>query len=124
MNHKLKVGARGEQLAKKYLENRGYIFIAKNYKTKLGEIDIIMKDADSLVCIEVKTRNGIEFGYPEESVTNKKLSRIKKAMFQYKHDNQKYNKLKYRIDVIAVLFDHSRNDELSPEITHFSHIGY
>ena len=62
------LGAAGERLARRHLEHQGYEFIAANWRRPYGELDLIMRDGDTLVFIEVKTRRGERFGSAEESV--------------------------------------------------------
>jgi len=72
----VKLGQKGEGLACKLLEQKGYIIISRNFKTSLGEIDIIAKDKETLVFIEVKTRESLQYGQPFESVTSFKRRKI------------------------------------------------
>ena len=73
--HKIKFGDLGERIAKNYLIRQGYEILDTNYKTKLGEIDIVAKEDDILVFVEVKTRSSRSFGLPQESVNFKKQNR-------------------------------------------------
>jgi len=79
----MKLGEKGEKLAVKFLKKKGYRIIKQNYKTPMGEIDIIAKDKDTLVFVEVKTRESIEFGYPFEAVNNLKRRKIAKVALSY-----------------------------------------
>ncbi len=72
----MKLGHKGEGLAVKYLKRRGYRIIQRNFKTSMGEIDIIARDRETLVFIEVKTRESLEYGQPFESVTRAKRRKI------------------------------------------------
>jgi putative endonuclease len=72
----VKLGHKGEGLAVDYLEQKGYCIIQRNFKTSLGEIDIIARDKETLVFIEVKTRESLEYGQPFESVTVAKRRKI------------------------------------------------
>jgi len=69
-------GKRGEDTAVKYLERHGYKMLAANYRCRLGEIDIIAMEGDTIVFIEVKTRGGDAFGEGVESVDARKQRRI------------------------------------------------
>ena len=69
-------GAKGEKIAVDYLRQHGYSIIIQNFTSKFGEIDIIAKEKDTLVFIEVKYRAGIEYGYPLESITQRKIKHI------------------------------------------------
>jgi putative endonuclease len=74
----MRLGQRGEILAAEYLEKLGYRICARNYRTKVGEIDLIAIDENTLVFCEVKTRNSTSFGQPFEAVTSKKQITIQK----------------------------------------------
>lgn len=69
-------GSRGEQVAKRYLESKGYIFRTQNYRSKTGEIDLIFQDGPILVFVEVKTRKNAAYGAPREYVNQQKQMRI------------------------------------------------
>ena len=103
MNNRQK-GAEGEQTALEYLQGKGYKFIDKNWHySKSAEIDLIMKDSDTLVFVEVKTRSNTNFGHPFEAISKSKIENIKKAVSAYLSVN---NTLKYkniRIDGIAII---------------------
>lgn len=100
METKQQLGARGERRAERYLANLGYGFVAANYRTRFGEIDLIMRDGDTLVFVEVKTRRARHQGYPEEAVTWFKLRHTVKAAEAY-CIAQKY-KGNWRIDVVGI----------------------
>lgn len=71
------LGQTGEQLAARYLTAQGYQIEARNWRlTGLGEIDLVARDGDCLVIVEVRTRRGQSFGAPEESVTGRKQARL------------------------------------------------
>jgi len=76
-------GKKGEGLADAYLKRNGYKILEKNYKTALGEIDIIAGDKDSVCFIEVRSKNSFYFGLPEETITAKKQAQISKAALAY-----------------------------------------
>ena len=71
------LGIEGEDLAVKFLKKIGYKIVAKNYKTQIGEVDIIARDGDTTVFIEVKTRTNNSFGYPFEAVHKVKRRQVK-----------------------------------------------
>jgi len=72
----VKLGQKGEELACNFLVNKGYRIIIRNFKTSIGEIDIIASDKETLVFIEVKTRKSLQYGRPFESVTRAKKRKI------------------------------------------------
>jgi putative endonuclease len=76
----LRRGARGEKLASKFLRVHGYKVLHRNFKDRRGgEIDIVCRDGDTLVFVEVKTRGGEEFGRPLEAVGRQKQLRVSKG---------------------------------------------
>ncbi len=97
-------GILGEKLAREFLKKRGYRIVATNYRCPEGEIDIIARQKDCLVFIEVRTKTGLGFGGPEESITRTKRSHLRAAAahYQLEHDDQSSS---YRIDVVAVELD-------------------
>ncbi|HIJ78234.1 MAG: YraN family protein [Desulfobulbaceae bacterium] len=97
----LSVGILGEKLARQHLKKQGYRIIAKNYRTALGEIDIIAEDDKTLVFIEVKTRRDRSCGHPLEAVTPAKCRQISKVALLYLAENKMENR-EARFDVVAV----------------------
>lgn len=77
------VGERGETLALKYLVKKGYTILERNYQTRYGEVDLILKDGTTLVFREVKLRRGLGFGDPLEAVTSRKQGRISQTAEQF-----------------------------------------
>lgn len=77
------VGREGENVARRYLEERGYQCLAANFSTRWGEIDLIMKIKDTLVFVEVKQKETSDFGEPAEAVTRKKINRLTRAAMVY-----------------------------------------
>ena len=90
-----------EDYACELLDKQGYKIIERNFSCKIGEIDIIASDGDTLVFVEVKARWSKKFGKPEEAVTDRKLRKIKKVL-QFYLANHKVKFKKYRIDVVAL----------------------
>ena len=66
---RINLGKRGEDIAARFLLEKGLALIARNFRDKFGEIDIIAKDRETLVFVEVKTRRSHRFGLPQEAVT-------------------------------------------------------
>ena len=72
-----RLGTRGEGVAREYLEARGYEIVSTNYSCQWGEVDIIARDGDCLVFVEVRTRTGKgQYGAPEESISKRKRDRL------------------------------------------------
>ncbi|MDP2909573.1 MAG: YraN family protein [bacterium] len=72
----LETGRAGEEIAKDYLERKGYKIIEQNYKTKYAEIDLVAKKENEMVFIEVRTKKGEDFGTPEETIDKKKMRKL------------------------------------------------
>lgn len=98
------LGNFGENYAEKLLLKNGYKVVEKNFRCKVGEIDLIALKDDILVFVEVKTRVNTRFGYPEEAVTSRKIARIKRTGDWYVSLNQNLPK-KRRIDVVSILLE-------------------
>lgn len=109
------IGDFGENAAREYLEKKGYIFLDKNYRTRYGEIDIIMLDNDTTVFIEVKTRKTSSFGFASEYVDYKKQDRIRKTCISYTRSED----VAMRFDIVEVYYKNS-NDNLN--VTKINHI--
>ena len=97
--HKQKIGKWGESVAAWYLAKKGYEILARHYTSRFGEIDLIAKDKDELVFVEVKARLGTGTGEPEEAVNWHKISKLKRVILAYLSRNTAE---KFRIDVVAI----------------------
>ncbi len=98
------MGTEGEELAVHFLKKRGYTIIAKNYRTKFGEIDLIARDGDAIAFIEVKLRSGKNYGDPAEAVDQKKKSQISRVALYYLSREKAANTI-CRFDTVSVLPD-------------------
>lgn len=99
---KRKIGDAGETVAENFLRQQGYAVIEKNFYYQHGEIDIIAKEGDTLVFIEVKSRRSERFGAPEESVTPKKQELLRRTAEGYVSSKNLPN-MECRFDVVSVL---------------------
>ena len=102
LNSRQRLGKSGEEKAAGFLEKKGYAILVKNYRCKVGEIDIIARDGEMLVFIEVKTRSGLDYGFPAEAVTPRKQRQICRTAQWYLAEQQLFG-VPARFDVIAVL---------------------
>jgi putative endonuclease len=101
-NWKQKFGEQGEALAVHRLKKAGYKIIETNYRTRRGEIDIIAKDKDTIVFVEVKSRRSVNFGNPKQAVTLRKQKKISMvALYYLKTTGQ--SSAKARFDVVTVI---------------------
>ena len=94
-------GDMGENIALDYYISNGYEFVCKNYHSRYGEIDIIMKNSDDIVFAEVKTRNKNSLTKPSEAVDSRKQKRILKTAAVYLDENP--TDLQPRFDIIEVI---------------------
>lgn len=99
---RLTLGAWGEERAAEYLRKQGMKIVVRNFRTPVGEIDIIASDKKFLVFVEVKTRRSIAFGTPQEAVGQRKQRQIIRTA-QWYLQNNKNGKLQPRFDVVAIL---------------------
>jgi len=105
-------GTSGEKIAQNYLEKRGYKHLDSQWHSRYGEIDLVMKENDELVFVEVKLRKNNKYGHPEEMVTRDKTEKIKKTALEYiAADLEKYF---WRFDIVAIT-----GNILDYEIHHF-----
>ena len=101
MKGKRLFGDFGEEYAVKLLQSKGYEILERNFRTKVGEIDIIALEGDILVFVEVKTRWSKKYGTPQEAVNARKIYRIKRAGDFYLSSHKNVPK-RHRIDVVAI----------------------
>jgi len=97
-----KLGAKGEAIAVSFLQSAGYRIVERNYRVRLGEIDIIAEEGGYLVFIEVKTRTDNRYGSPFESVTQQKQKQLSKVALEYMNKLECHDR-PARFDVVAVL---------------------
>lgn len=112
----LELGRKGERLAESFLKKSGYKILNKNYHSPFGEIDIIAKEKETLVFVEVKTKHSGSFIPPELNVNRKKQQKIIKGALNYiKILEDKGKKIEtIRFDVIAITFyKDSKNKEIN-----------
>lgn len=96
-------GKDGEEIASKYLLQNGYQILKRNFYTKQGEIDIIAKEKEEYVFIEVKTRKNREYGEPIDAIDKNKIKHLKKAISYYLYKNKLEDKF-IRIDIIQIKY--------------------
>jgi putative endonuclease len=96
------LGKRGEDLAVDYLRERGFVVLARNWRCREGEIDVLATDRARLVVCEVKTRSGTAFGPPAEAVTPVKAARIRRVAQAWLAEHQ-VRWCEIRFDVLAIL---------------------
>jgi putative endonuclease len=110
-----KLGAVGEGLASKFLINKGYAIVTRNYHIRGGEIDIVAKKGDIIVFVEVKTRRGSEFGKAFEAINQRKKHKILLAVRNYLAQENLPAFASWRCDLIAI-------DLKAAQIRHYKNV--
>lgn len=110
-------GYLAENLAVKALREKGYLILENNFHNRFGEIDIIAKDKNILVFVEVKSKIGAEFGLPEEMISPHKLKKVKNMATIY----MKGENLLCRIDIVAVVLSEDNN---LIRLTHYENVYF
>lgn len=110
------IGNFGEDLALNYLKNKGYLTLKRNFRNRYGEIDLICKNNDLIIFIEVKSRYNSCYGSPSEAVTYSKQKQIIKLCTFFITLNKLYE-YNCRFDVVEVIFNNSNNSYLINHIT-------
>ena len=105
-------GKLGEEIALKYIISKGGKVIERNYRTKIGEVDLIVRLNGELVFVEVKSRSNINYGYPSESVNYKKKRKITNVAKYYIFDNSLEN-LSIRFDVIEIYLNEKKINHIA-----------
>jgi putative endonuclease len=98
------VGKLGEKAAQKFLKKRGYRIRETGFRCRHGEIDIIARQKDCLVFVEVRTKSNLDFGTPEESITGAKKEKLIASALTYTTTHEDIPSL-WRIDFVAVELD-------------------
>ena len=112
----LSVGERGERIAEAYLRGQGFVILEKNYRGRTGEIDIVAREGETIVFVEVKARRNLAYGPPQLAVTPFKQRQISRTALTWLAHRRKQNAAA-RFDVVAILapegdvprIDHIRN---------------
>jgi putative endonuclease len=110
-DHRQSLGKIGEDLACDELDRRGYAILARRYRTRFGEIDIVARDGETIVFVEVKARESHEFGGSAAAVTPLKQQKVANMAVDYLA-RWRLTNVPCRFDVVAIDFDEGR-----PEIT-------
>lgn len=109
------LGDQGERTAVRFLKQQGYSILARQYRTDLGEIDIIALDGETIVFVEVKTRKNNSKGEPFEAVTQQKQSQLTRLASSFLKKQQRLTH-PARFDIISILW---LSEQSTPEIQHF-----
>ncbi|MDX1524188.1 MAG: YraN family protein [Anaerolineae bacterium] len=112
-NKRKQTGRQGEEIAARYLIDKGYSLLRRNWRCPVGELDLVMEVDNTLVFVEVRTRQGRRFGRAEESLTPAKQARLVELAQTYLQEIDAANP-SWRIDVIAI--------QLGPGLPRIKHI--
>jgi putative endonuclease len=112
-----RLGKLGEDLAAGYLERRGWTILGRNVRTAAGEIDLLARDGEALVFLEVRTRSSRDYGTPEESITPAKRERLERCALTYLTAHAEPDR-DWRIDLIAIELSRGRVSRLE----HYEHV--
>ncbi|MCB9803132.1 YraN family protein [Candidatus Nomurabacteria bacterium] len=85
---KKNLGKLGEKIARQYYQSLGWKVLIQNFYTRYGELDLVLEKNQKILIVEVKTRNNTNFGFGEESVSNKKIKNLKAAWQIFKMKNK------------------------------------
>lgn len=94
-------GQWGEDLAAQALERCGYLIVERNWRCQAGEIDLVARDGEAWVFVEVKLRSGRSYGAPEEAITERKQARLLRSAQLYLAENDLPDPA-WRVDVVAI----------------------
>ncbi len=114
MSTKKEIGRFGEEIAEDFLKRKKYKILEKNFQNRFGEIDIIAKDKNQLVFVEVKLKTNPYFGLPEEEFNFYKKKKLKKTIKSYLME-KKIKDENWRVDLIAIEF----KKNIKPVIRHY-----
>ena len=109
-------GDRGERAAARHLKKQGMRIIARQHRSRLGEIDLIVRDGATIVFVEVKSRRSHAAGRPEEAVTTAKQRQLTRLALEYLKRRGWLGKRRARFDVVSVTWP---EDASRPEIVHY-----
>lgn len=104
-----RLGDRGEAWARRHLEGKGYVFVAANWRCPAGELDLVMRDGEEVVFVEVKTRRGEGAGRAEEAISAAKARRLLAAGEWFLAGEPTLGEAIWRVDLVAITLDAAGN---------------
>jgi len=117
-SEKIELGQKGEQIAADFLQEKGYQILNRNYRVGHSDIDILATKNGYLVFTEVRTKSRDNNGFPEDTLTKKKLTRMKKTAEMYIAFNH-YEGLA-RLDAVCIILD---NSDKIMHLKHYKNVG-
>ena len=119
-SHSKTIGKLGEALAEQALITFGFEIVARNWRGSGGEVDLIARDGQYLVFVEVKARKSVKFGSPEESISHKKLARIMNTALEFLLESSQQDSV-WRVDIVAI--ELSQSNRVS-RLSHYRAVGF
>lgn len=116
--HNHRIGARGEMIAREHLERRGCTILAQNWRHRDGELDLIVRDGETVVAVEVKTRTGLGYGHPLEAITPRKAHRIRRLLGAWARAHTARG-TRLRVDAIGIVL----RDGERPRLDHLQGVA-
>ena len=101
------LGRRGEAIARAHIERLGHVVVATNYRSRVGEVDLVTEKDGAIVFVEVRARSGPSMGLPEESITPTKRGHLVASAQEYLQEHGVQDR-QWRIDLVAVEFNRGR----------------
>ncbi len=105
MAWKQSLGKKGEELALRYFEKQGYELVQRNFRSRLGEIDLIFEKEGKIFFVEVKTRSSDAKGKPYESVGRMKLRHLYRAIDFFLLQNQEWKNCEQKVFIVSILYN-------------------
>ena len=118
MGRKDELGRRGEDVAARWFEGDGYVVVERNWRTRTGEIDLIVRRGATTVFAEVKTRTSVAYGHPFEAITAEKAARLRRLAAEWCREHGPLPG-GVRIDAVAVIDAWSAE----PQIEHLAGVA-
>lgn len=111
MRAKDRTGVIGEQLAAEHLADHGHTVLETRWRCRSGELDLLTRDAGTLVGVEVKTRRGTGYGHPLEAVGPEKIRRLHRLLLEYAAERSLLS-VPRRVDVVGIILGPARETPL------------
>ncbi|UOQ55781.1 YraN family protein [Leucobacter allii] len=98
---RIALGAHGEELAARFLAARGFEIVDRNWRCRAGELDLVARDAGTLVGVEVKTRSGSGYGHPLAAITARKALRLRRLLYEWVRAHEEHPE-RLRLDAVGI----------------------
>ncbi len=119
MTLRKELGDKGEKIAEKYLRKQRYRILERNFQSRFGEIDLVAREKNEIIFVEVKTKTGANFGFPEQEFSFAKKQKMRRAIQSWLWEN-KITHNNWRVDLVAI--DYSQNPK-APQLRHYKYLN-